>query len=164
MHQGPVTYGCDKHIESGDGMGSDAKTVEEYLASLPEDRRQAIQSVREVVLANLPNGFEEGMDFGMVCYYVPLETYPNTYNKHPLGYVALASQKNYMSLYLMNCYGEGEASFRAEWAKTGKKLDMGKACVRFKKVDDLALDLIGRQIGACTLEAYLARYEAARQR
>src|SRR4051794_30514445 len=117
-------------------MGSDAKTVEEYLAGLPEERRTALQTLREVILANLPEGFQEGVDFGMVGYYVPLDTYPHTYNKHPLSYAALASQKNYMSIYLMNCYGEGEASFRAEWAKTGKKLDMGKACVRFRKLED----------------------------
>jgi hypothetical protein len=145
-------------------MGSDAKTVEEYLAGLPEDRRTALRAVREVILANLPSGFEEGMDFGMVGYYVPLETYPNTYNKHPLAYAALASQKNYMSVYLMSCYGVGEAPFRAEWAKTGKKLDMGKSCIRFKKLEDLPLDLIGRQVAASTLDSYLALYEASRQR
>ena len=143
-------------------VGNAATTVEAYLAGLPADRRQAIQTVRDVVLANLPDGFEEGLEFGMLSYHVPLERYPNTYNKKPLGYVALASQKNYMSLYLMCVYGDAESTFRVEYAKSGKKLEMGKSCLRFKKVDDLALDIIAREIASCSVDEFLARYEATR--
>jgi hypothetical protein len=140
---------------------SNATTVDDYLAELPEDRRTAIQTVRELILANLPEGFEEGMDWGMICYSVPLERYPNTYNKKPLGYVALASQKNNLTLYLMSVYGNADrTTFREEWARTGKKLNMGKSCVHFKKVDDLPLDVVAREIASCSLEEYLARYEA----
>jgi uncharacterized protein YdhG (YjbR/CyaY superfamily) len=143
---------------------SDARTVDDYLASLPPDRRAALEAVRETVLANLPSGFEEGMSYGMIGWYVPLETFPDTYNGQPLGLAALASQKNHMSLYLNNVYGDPatEAWFRERWAKTGKKLDMGKSCVRFRRLDDLPLDVIGETIARATLNRYVDRYREVR--
>ena len=143
-------------------MKGGAATVEEYLAQLPEDRRAAVEAVRAVILANLPPGFKEGIQYGILGYCIPLERYPTTYNGQPLGYVALASQKNYLSLYLMNVYGPREEPFRAAYAASGKKLDMGKSCVRFKKVEDLALDVIARQIAADSVESFIGYCEAAR--
>lgn len=145
-------------------MQSTAPTVEEYLESLPADRREAIEAVRAVICENLPEGYEEGMQYGMIGYYIPLSRYPNTYNGQALGYVALASQKNYMSLYLMGVYGneERERSFREGFASRGKKLNMGKSCVRFKKLDDLPLDVIGETIAQISVEDYLRWYEASR--
>jgi hypothetical protein len=145
---------------------SNANTVEEYLAELPDDRRAAIKAVRKEILANLPAGFVEKFALGMIVYVIPLEKYPNTYNKQPLCLAAVASQKNYMTVYLMNVYGhkETEQWFRREYEKTGKKLDMGKSCVRFKRLDDLALDLIGQAIGKTTMANYIEYYEASRKK
>jgi hypothetical protein len=135
-----------------------ALTVDAYLQSLPGDRRTAISAVRDVILRNLDASYEEGIQYGMIGYYVPHRVYPKGYHcdpKQPLPFAALASQKNYMSLYLMSAYcgcedGGGQDQharwFREAWAKTGKKLDMGKACIRFKNVADLPLDLIGEAI------------------
>ncbi|GAB3406029.1 DUF1801 domain-containing protein [Flindersiella endophytica] len=144
----------------------DAKAVQDYLSALPADRRETIDTVRETVLANLPGGYQERIEHGMLTYSIPLSRYPKTYNKKPLEYVALASQKNYLSLYLMGVYGNpgGEAAFRDRWAKTGKKLDMGKSCVRFKRADDLPLDLVGEVIAEIPVEKYIEMYEAARNR
>ncbi len=144
-------------------MQSKATTVKQYLAELPPDRRQAIESVRKVILANLDKTYEEGMQYGMIGYYVPHGFFPDGYHcnpQQPLPFACLASQKNYMSLYLMSAYGEGleEDWFRAQWAKTGKKLDMGKCCVRFKKLEDLALDVIGEAIRRVPAKAYVERY------
>jgi hypothetical protein len=149
-------------------MQSKATTVAKYLAELPADRRAAISAVRQVILDNLPAGYEEGMQYGMIGYYVPHSIYPAGYHcdpKQPAGYAALASQKNYMSLYL-NVYTDPklEREFRAAWAKSGKKLDMGKCCVRFKRVEDLALDVIAATIGGTSVEACIAVHEAARNR
>jgi hypothetical protein len=145
-------------------MKSQAQSPEEYIASLPEDRRQAVSAIREVILANLPPGYEEGMAFGMIGYYVPLERFPDTYNRQPLGLAALASQKNYMALYLNNVYGDPEARawFRARYKASGKKLDMGKSCVIFRRLEDLPLDLIGETIARTDVDSYLERYRAAR--
>lgn len=143
---------------------STARTPEEYLDSLPEDRRAAVAAVRRVVLENLPDGFEEGMQYGMIGYYIPLERFPDTYNGQPLGLAALANQKQHMALYLNNVYGDRttESRFRERWAATGKKLDMGKSCVRFRRLEDLPLDVIGRTIAEESVEGYLERYAAAR--
>ncbi|HEX2221270.1 MAG TPA: DUF1801 domain-containing protein [Candidatus Limnocylindria bacterium] len=140
------------------------QSVDEYIASLPPDRREAMSTVRETVGRNLPAGYEEGMQYGMIGWYVPLERFPDTYNGRPLGLAALASQKSYMSLYLNNVYGDAETErwFRERWAATGKKLHMGKSCVRFRKLEDLPLDLIGETIARTPLDEYLRRYEAAR--
>ncbi|MGH2401220.1 MAG: DUF1801 domain-containing protein [Candidatus Limnocylindria bacterium] len=143
---------------------SDARTPDEYIASLPEDRRDAVQAVRRVINENLPAGYREGMSFGMIGWYVPLERFPNTYNGRPLGLAALASQKNYLSLYLNNVYGDPgtERWFRDRYAASGKKLDMGKSCVRFRRLEDLPLDVVGETIARADLETFLARYEEAR--
>jgi hypothetical protein len=137
--------------------------VAAYLAALPADRREAIDAVRAVILDNLPEGYEEAFGYGMLVYQVPLEVYPKTYNGQPMMYAALASQKRYMSLYLMAVYGdEGQrASFEAAYKASGKRLDMGKACVRFAKLDNLPLDVVGHAIAAVPPKQFLARVEAA---
>ena len=143
-------------------MPSNATTVEEYLAELPEDRREAISTVRDLVNEHLPEGYQESISFGMITWSVPLERLPDTYNGHPLGYIALANQKNYMTLYLMSAYGGEETWFREEYAKSGKKLDMGKSCVRFKTLDHLALEPIAKAVERVPVDAYIARYREAR--
>ncbi len=147
-------------------MQSTAQTVEDYLAELPPERQHAMGEVRKAILDSLPDGFEEIMDFGMIGYVIPLETYPKTYNGHPLQYAALASQKNYMSLYLMCIYAHEESRmwFMDELEKRGKKLNIGKACIRFKKLDDLPLDLVGEAIAHASVEDYIKVYESARSR
>ena len=144
--------------------GAAPATVEEYIAGLPEGRAEQIAQLRELILERLPEGYAEQMDFGMIAYVIPLETYPDTYNGHPLMYAALASQKRHMSLYLMNVYGDDETLrwFTEGFAAAGKKLDMGKACVRFKRLDDLPLDLIGETIARTSVAEYIAGYEASR--
>jgi uncharacterized protein DUF1801 len=143
-------------------MQSFAKTPNEYIENLPDDRQAPIATLRALIKKALPKGYEEGMDYGMITYHIPLSRYPDTYNDHPLQYVALASQKNYMSLYLMGVYGEHESSFRKKYEATGKKLNMGKSCLRFTSIDDLALDVIADTIAATTLEEYIAIYEKSR--
>lgn len=145
-------------------MTSKAETVEQYLAELPEDRRAALQAVREVILANLGEGYEEGMSYGMIGYYVPHSVYPPGYHcspNLPLPFASIASQKNYMAIYLMCIYGHAgaETKFREAWQKSGKKLDMGKACIRFKKVEDLALDVIAQAIRDAPVQKFIEVYE-----
>jgi hypothetical protein len=139
---------------------STARTPDEYLASLPEDRRHLAAAVRDVVNANLPAGYREGMMSGMIGWYVPLETFGDTYNGQPLGLAGVASQKQAVSLYLLNVYSDPatEAWFRERWAATGKKLDMGKSCVRFRRLDDVPLELIGETIARADLDRYVARH------
>ena len=146
-------------------MQSDARTVDEYLAELPEDRRIAIETVRDTILANLAPGFEEAMNWGMITYQVPLETFPDTYNGKPLMYAALASQKNHMAVYLTSVYSlPGQAEeFEAAYRATGKRYDMGKSCVRFRKLEDLPLELIGSTIAAVDVETFVTDVEDARQ-
>lgn len=141
---------------------SNASTVEEYLDELAEDRCEAISTVRNVIVANLPAGYVEHMEWGMITYSVPLETYPDTYNKKPLQYAALASQKNHMAVYLSAVYGNPDVEdwFVEEYKASGKKLDMGKSCVRFKKLEQLPVDLIGETIARVPLDDFLATYEA----
>jgi len=144
-------------------MQSKAKTVIAYLKELPPERRAAISAVRNVILDNLPSGYEETMGYGMIGYVVPHRLYPKGYHRDPakpLPFANLASQKNYMSFYLMSLYGPLEEWFRADYAKTGKKLDMGKCCVRFKSLDDLPLDLIGRLIAMVPVDEYIVYYDA----
>jgi hypothetical protein len=146
-------------------MQSKATSVAEYLAELPEDRRAAISVVRRVILENLDEDYEECMQYGMIGYVVPHRVYPAGYHcdpNQPLPFAGLASQKNHMSIYLMCVYGGGEHEqwFREAWARTGKKLDMGKACIRFKKVEDLALDVIGESIRRATAKKFLEQYRA----
>jgi len=147
-------------------MQSKAPTVAQYLEELPPDRKRAIQAVRKVIRANLDPGFAELMQYGMIGYAVPHRVYPAGYHcdpKQPLPFAALASQKNYMSIYLMCLYESSdlEAWFRAEWLKTGLKLDFGKCCVRFRKLEDLPLDLIGRLINRVSVEEHIRQYESA---
>jgi hypothetical protein len=147
-------------------MQSKATTVDAYLKELPADRRAAIQAVREVILKNLDGDYEEGMQYGMIGYYVPHRLYPAGYHcdpKQPLPFACLASQKNYMSLYGMSLYSSGEhlEKFQQAWAKTGKKLDMGKSCIRFKKLDDLALDVIADLVRSMPAKKWIKIYEAA---
>jgi hypothetical protein len=143
---------------------STAATPGEYIASLPDDRREAVAAVRDVVNRNLPPGYVEGMAYGMIAWWVPLETFPDTYNGQPLGLAGLASQKDYISLYLNTVYGnrDEEAWFKNRYARSGKKLNMGKSCVRFRHLDDVALDLIGETIARADLDRTLAHYAAAR--
>jgi len=145
-------------------VSSAARTVDAYLKSLPEDRRKDINTVRDVVRKHLPKGYVEQMDFGMICYCVPLDRYPETYNAHPLCYAGLAAQKHYNSVYLMGIYGDcaNAKKFKAAFEKAGKKLDMGKGCVRFKSVDDLELKAIADTIASMPVDDYIAMYEKSR--
>lgn len=142
-------------------MQSEAKTVAEYLESLPEDRRASISAVRDTILVSLPDGYEETMNWGMICYQVPLEIHPETYNGLPLMYAALASQKNHMAVYLTGVYmsEDTRAEFEREYQATGKRMDMGKSCVRFRKLEDLPLDLVGRCIAELEVAEFCTRYE-----
>jgi len=144
-------------------MRSEATTVDRYLAELPDDRREAIEQVRRVVCENLPEGFEETMNWGMITYQVPLETYPDTYNKQPLMYAALASQKNHMAVYMAGIYASDEArrKFETAYKATGKRFDVGRSCVRFKKLDDLPLALIGETIASMEVGDVIAANERA---
>lgn len=153
-------------------MQSAAPTVEAYLDGLPPDRAAALSAVREVILANLDAGFQEAMAYGMIGYSVPHAAFPAGYHcdpKQPLPYAGLASQKGHMSIYLMSLYGaaggevvEGGSEllrwFQDAWAKTGKKLDMGKSCIRFKRVDELALDVIAETLRRVPASLYMRRY------
>jgi len=145
---------------------SAAATVKEYLDWLPADRRKTIAAVRKVVRANLPPGFVETMGYGMIAYAVPLKTYPDTYNGQPLCCTALASQKNYCSLYLTGVYADPaqRRALEAAFKQAGKKLDMGRSCVRFKTPDDLPLEAIGRLIASVSVERFITLYEASRRR
>lgn len=152
-------------------MPSKVLTVDAYLRSLPADRRDALNAVRKVILKNLDPQYEEGIQYGVIGYYVPHRVYPKGYHadpRQPLPFAALASQKNYMSLYLMSVYcgctnqGAGNHAewFREAWAKTGKKLNMGKSCIRFKKLDDLALDVIAEAVRRVPAALYIEFCEA----
>jgi hypothetical protein len=143
---------------------SPAATPDEYIASLPDDRRQAVATVRDVINRNLPPGYEEGMQYGMIGWYIPLERFPDTYNGQPLGIAGLASQKDYISLYLNTVYGspDEEAWFKDRYAASGKKLNMGKSCLRFRRLDDVPLDVIGETIARADLDRTLAHYQQAR--
>lgn len=145
-------------------MRSEAKTVAEYLASLPPDRRAAIEAVRAVVNRHADPLLEEGMHYGMITWYVPHSVFPPGYHvtpSIPLPYAALASQKQHMSLYLMTAYVEGsagEAWIRRVWPKTIRPLDMGKSCIRFRRLDDLALDVVGEAVRRVSVADHLAWY------
>jgi uncharacterized protein YdhG (YjbR/CyaY superfamily) len=143
-------------------MRSEASTVEEYLAALPEERREALETVREVIVNNLPQGYEEAMNWGMITYQVPLETFPDTYNKKPLMYAALASQKNHMAVYLSGIYTDegSRRQFETAYKATGKRFDVGKSCVRFRKLEDLPLSLIGETIASMEVEELVEKTQA----
>ena len=138
-------------------MRSDAASVKDYLKELPDDRRKALERVRKTIRASLPDGYEEAMNWGMITYQVPLATYPDTYNGQPLLYAGLVSQKNHMALYLSAMYQDPKAleAFQSSYEATGKKLDMGKSCVRFKTLDDLPLELIGETIASVNADEFV---------
>lgn len=145
-------------------MQSKATTVEQYLAELPNERREAIEAIRKVILKNLPKGYEEGMQWGMPSYFVPLSAYPAGYNcqpDQPLPFVGLASQKNHMAFYGFCIYMDEELKnrFVADWKKTVKKLDMGKSCVCFKKIEDVPLKVIGDAVKCVPMKKYIKQYE-----
>jgi hypothetical protein len=148
-------------------MQSKAQTVEQYLAELPPDRRAAISAVRDAIVRNLDKDYAETMSYGMIGYHVPKSVYPPGYHcnpEHGLPFAGLASQKNYMSVYLMSAYEGGP---EAEWLhgafeRAGKKLDMGKCCIRFKRLDDLAVDAIGEAVRRMPTRAYIEWYEKSR--
>lgn len=145
-------------------VSSAAKTVSAYLRELPADRRAAISKLRKVIRDNLPEGYEEAMQYGMVSYIIPLSRYPDTYNKQALAMASLASQKQYMSLYLMNLYDTAlEAELRAGFEAIGKKPNIGRCCVRFKTLEDIPLDAIGGLIAKVSVEDFIAHYERSRE-
>jgi Domain of unknown function (DU1801) len=145
-------------------VSSSANTVDAYLAELSPERRKVIATMRDMVNAHLPPGYEETMNWGMISWEIPLSRYPVTYNKQPLNYVALAAQKNKYSLYLMSVVADSEHEhrLRAAAAAMGKTLDMGKCCVRFKRCEDLPLEVIGELIASMPAGTYIADYEARR--
>lgn len=145
-------------------MRSSAQTVTQYLAELPPERREAIDAVRETILASLPMGYEETMAFGMIAYVVPLARYPKTYNGEPLMYAALASQKHHMAVYLSNIYADDSLSewFARSYEKSGKRMDIGKSCVRFRRLDDLPVALVGEAVARTPVDAFVGMYERAR--
>ena len=138
-------------------MQSKAISVEQYLDELSDDRKKSLSMVRKTIVENLPDGYDEVFNWGMITYEVPLETYPDTYNGKPLMYSALASQKNHMSVYLMGCYMSPDIrnKFEKAYKKSGKKFDAGKSCIRFKKVDDLPLKLIGETIASMSVVEFI---------
>jgi hypothetical protein len=150
-------------------MQSKAKTPAEYIASLPPERAKMITALRKVMLKNMPSGYQEKMQYGMMGFGVPLSAYPDGYlgkKDEAIPYAGLASQKHYVSVYLMNVYGDKkiEAWFKKEYAATGKKLDMGKSCIRFKKMEDIPLALIGKAVGLTPMKEFIKQYEEMRGR
>ena len=141
-----------------------ARTPAAYLAAQPADRRKELSRVRQVVKRHLPRGYREVVNWGMITYEVPLTRFPNTYNGQPLCYASLAAQKRHLALYLMGAYADGSNGQRLKdgFRKAGKKLDMGKSCIRFQKADDLALDAIGDAIASLPVDKYIAVFEATR--
>jgi hypothetical protein len=142
-----------------------AKTVVAYLKGLAPERRAALSAVREVILDHLDGDFEEGLQYGMIGYYVPHRVYPKGYHcnpKEPLPFAALGAQKSHNALHLMAVYGSKEldAWFRGEWAKSGKKLDMGKACLRFESADDVDLKTVGKLFARVPAKKYVQTVEA----
>ncbi len=145
-------------------MQSKAKTVAEYLEELPDERRPAISRIRAAIRKNLPKGFVECMNYGMIGYVVPHKQYPAGYHvnpKDPLPFAALASQKNHLAFYLMTLYQKpGTADWlRERFQAAGRKLDMGKSCIRFRKIDDVPLDIIGEAVSRVSMADFIARYE-----
>jgi uncharacterized protein YdhG (YjbR/CyaY superfamily) len=145
-------------------MKSKATTVAAYLKELPAERRAVIAAVRKTIRAHLPRGYTEGMAWGMIGYEIPLNRFANTHNGKPLLYAALAAQKNNYAVYMMCVYTDPKSLTRLKdsYKKAGKRLDMGKGCVRFKKLEDLPLDVVGEIIGSMSVDEYLEHYKASR--
>jgi uncharacterized protein YdhG (YjbR/CyaY superfamily) len=149
-------------------MTSSAATVAEYVAQLPDERRTAFSKLLAVIRKNLPKGFQEQMCYGMPSWVVPHKHYPAGYHcdpTKPLCFASLAAQKNYIALYLMTAYLEPqmEAWIREAFAKAGQKLDMGKSCIRFKKIEDVLLAVIGQAIARVSMADYIQAYEDSRK-
>ena len=144
---------------------NNARTITEYLAALPPDRRAVVGKVRSFVKKHLPRGYKEQIGFGSITYAVPLSALPDTYNGQPLCYAAIAAQKNFYTLYLMSAYGNPKQVkwMASEFKKRGKKLDMGKSCLHFKSLDDIPLDVVGEVIASTPMDAYIERYKATRK-
>lgn len=145
---------------------SAATTVDDYLATLPPAQQGEIAAVRDVIRQRLPRGYQERMNWGMISYEIPLDNYPNTYNGQPLGYAGLAAQKNHCALYLMSVYMNPSAQkqLRDAFAAAGKKLDMGKSCIRFKAAEELPLDAIGDLVAAVPPRKWIEIFEKSRRR
>jgi hypothetical protein len=145
---------------------SEATTVAGYLEELPPERRETIAAVRDVVVKNLPKGYEESMSWGMIAWQVPLSRYPDTYNKQPLLYAALSSQKNYCAIYLTCVYFDPArlATLKEGFKEAGKKLDIGKSCIRFQRADDLPLKTIGKLVAGFTPAAFIKLHESSREK
>jgi uncharacterized protein YdhG (YjbR/CyaY superfamily) len=148
-------------------MSAKPQTVDDYLSSLPAERREVLQAVRQAILQNLPQGYEEGIQYGMIGYYVPHHIYPAGYHadpRQPVPFAGLASQKNHMAIYLMSVYADPELEcwFREAWIHAGKKLDMGKSCVRFKKLDAVPLDVIAETVRRVPVSDFIDQYESSR--
>ena len=147
-------------------MKSAATTVTGYLDALPEDRRKVLAKMRTLIKKHLPKGYKEALDWGVITYQVPLKTYSDTYNGKPLCYLALAANKNYNTLHVMGPYGDAkQRKFLEEsFAKAGKKLDMGKACIHFKTLDDLPLPAIAKVIAWTPPARLIAAAKSARKK
>ena len=147
-------------------VSSKAATPDDYIAELPPERRDLVSRIRDLVNSNLPDGYVERMNWGMISWEVPLERHPDTYNGQPLVYAALAGQKNHTALYLNCVYASEERTERLKqaWAAAGKKLDMGKSCLRFKREDQVAEDVLAETVRSIPLDAFIADYEAIRAR
>jgi hypothetical protein len=145
---------------------SRAKTVAEYLASLPVERREVVSAACALVKRHLPNGYKESILWGMITWAIPLSTYPKTSNKQPLCYAALAAQKNHTTRYLMSASGDPKlyAGLRTAFKKAGKRFDMGKSCLHFQTMDDLVPDAVGKVIASTTPEEYIKKYEKSTRR
>jgi|TARA_B110000967_G_C18887005_1_gene564668 hypothetical protein len=143
-------------------MHSDANSVEQYLKELTEERRSALIIVRNIILDNLAEKYVEIMRRGMITYEIPLEIRPDTYNGEPLMYVALASQKQHMAIYLMSLYSDEETKEKmvSQWKARGTRLNMGKSCIRFTKIEKLELDLIAEAIRRFSVEEYLEHIDS----
>jgi len=147
-------------------VSSRARTVKTYLNDLPANRRAVVSKLRSVIRRHLPAGYQEAMNWGMIAYQVPLERYPETYNGEPLLYAAVAAQKRHYSLYLTSVYQQNalEKRLRAAFDRAGKKLDMGKSCIRFTTLEDLPMEAIGEIVGSVSVDQFLKNYEKARVR
>ena len=143
-----------------------ARTVAEYVAALPPDRQAVVRKIRSFVKKHLPTGYKEQIEFGAIAYAVPLAKLPDTYNGQPLCYAAIAAQKSYYALYLMNVYGDPKQKkwMADEFKKRGKKLDMGKSCLRFTSIDDLPLDVVAQVIASTPMDVYVERYKGLRKK
>ena len=141
-----------------------ALTVSQWLESVPAERKDAINAVRDTVNKHLPQGYEETVDWGMLAWVVPLATFPDTHNGRPLMLAALGAHTKRMTIYLMTVYGDAgiRAEFETAYKKSGKKLDIGGSCVHFKELDDLPLDVVGNAIARVPADAYVERYRQSR--